>query len=232
MFAWRPLAVLCLIAMPLRAQSQPPVFPKAFAGHAQFETTAGFRKHGWADLVAAHPGSEPYIVSVRRLLGPEGGFTREVSAAEAPAFVRSIEIDSLSGGTYGYIVGGLPVPAPRGETAQDPVGDLSIYRLHNGPSPDRVVLATRAPAAGQTVWVMTDAGQTAILKAATVVSKKQDAWLEVQLKDGTLEDDAAGAPVLNSAGELVGIYSHRDSKNPATLDLIPARAILHVLPAT
>ena len=233
MSAWRPLALLCLIALPLRAESQLPDLPKAFAGHAQFETTAGFRKHGWADLVAARPGSQPYILSVRRLLGPEGGFARQVALAEVPAFVRCIEIDSFAEGTHSYIVEGLPISSSLNDAALDPASDLSVYRLHNGSPVNRnIVLAVHVPAAGEKVWFMTKSGHAVLLKDATVVSKQRDPWLGIQLNAGTLEDDAAGAPVLNSAGELVGIYSHRDPKNSATLDLIPANVILHALPET
>jgi hypothetical protein len=231
MLAWYRAAILCGIVLPLHAQSQPPDFPKAFAGHAQFETTAGFRENGWASLAATHSGSEAFILSVRHLLGPESGFPHQVSVAEAPSFVRNIKIDSFSGGTHSYIVGGLPIPSPDIDPLQSPISGLVVYRLHNGLPPNQnVVLAANAPAVGETVWLMTKVGETAVLKSMIVVSNPPDTWLGVQLKTGTLDKDESGAPVLNNAGELVGIYSHRDAKNPSMLDLIPAAVILQILP--
>ena len=115
---WPFAALICTLLLPLPARSQAPSFPPQFSGHARFETTEGFRERGWANLVAARRGAEPCILSVRRLLGPEGGFSRQASVAEAPAFVRHIKIDSFSGGSQGYIVGGVPIPSPEVAPAQ------------------------------------------------------------------------------------------------------------------
>ena len=52
-------------------------------------------------------------------------------------------------------------------------------------------------------------------------------WLTVRLKTSLQENDS-GAPVLNSAGELVGVCSHGGKQSDA-LALIPASAIASVL---
>lgn len=234
MLIWRLLALLCALApLPLRAQTSPPSFPEGFTGRAQFETTGGFRERGWANLVAARPGAEPCILSVRRLLGPEGGFARQASVAEVPAFVRHIRLDSFSGETQSYFVAGVPIPSPEVDPAQSPIGDLSVFRIHNGgPRGRHVVLARDVPAVGETVWLLTRAGNTLALRNATVVGNRRETWLSVQLSAEWLEQDMSGAPVLNAAGELVGVFSHRQSKDSSTLNLIPAAVIAQVLPQT
>ncbi len=233
MVNWRPLALLCGLLLPLQAYCQTPTFPKGFSGIAQFETTGGFQKHGWASLVSARQGSEPCILSVRRLLGPEGGFARQASVAEAPAFVRQIKIDSSAEDSQGYIVGGLPIPSAETNVTQSPIGDLSVYRIHNDlPQNRNVVLAQTAPAVGETVWLLTKVGDSQALRSAAVVASRRETWLSVRLSAEPVPKEMIGAPVLNAAGELVGVFSHRDPKNPFTLNLIPAAVIAKVLPQT
>lgn len=230
---WLFLALLCGVMLPLSARSEAPTFPKAFAGRAQFETTGGFKEGGWADLVSVRPGSEPFIVSVRRLLGPKGGFDRQTPVAEVISFVRHVKIDSFVGGTNSYLVEGVPVPTPEADPLKRPLADLTVYRVHNDAPLNRsVALAAQAPSVGEVVWLLIKDGDTAVLKSGKVIATRGEDWLSLQLDVELAEKGMIGAPVLNGAGELVGLFSHRDRKDSATLNVIPAAVIAQVLPAS
>jgi len=234
MVPWLRLALFCWLILPLHALDQPPVFPKAFTGLAEFETTAGFKQAGWASLTTAAPGGGAYIVSTRYLLGPGGGFAHQIAGENVASFVRSIQINSLAGEVHGYIVHALPVAAPDMAPLKTPLDDLTIYEVHGAATPEPVVpLATELPAKGDTVWFMAQApGGTAISALAGVVtSNASTGWLTVKLKSGALDPKASGLAVLNSAGELVGVYSHEDGADATTLDVISALTIAQALPS-
>ncbi len=225
-------AILCGLMLPLRAQDQPPVFPNAFTGYAEVETTAGFNKAGWASLVTAGQGGEVYIVSTRYLLGPGGGFRNQVAGENVTAFVRNIQIDSLAAGAHGYFVNAFAIPALDLDTLKTPLDDVAIYQVHTASAQEPTVpLATQLPAQGDTVWFISKAPKTTELaaEAATVISADSDGWLTVKLKSGVLDKNASGTPFLNSAGELVGIFSHADATDATKLDVISSLTLIKVL---
>jgi hypothetical protein len=232
MLSWCHAAILCALTLPAFAEDQPPSIPKNFAGHAEFETTVGFKHAGWGCLVTTKTGSSVFLLTVRRLLGPEGGFAKQIPAADMGAFVRNITIDSFSAGSNGYFVSSIPMPTAGANPSQTPADDLAAYVVRNGAGKGMTVsISDKTPAPGTVVWLMTrDPGANALAASAATVSGNDGGWLTIQLKSGALESGSAGAPVLDVSGELVGIYSHK-AKSSAGLDLIPADLISQTLAA-
>jgi S1-C subfamily serine protease len=215
-----------------------PTFPDSFAGEPEFNTTRGRGAAGTASVVKLKDGTQSYIVSVRHLLGPEGAFESQVAAEDVPAFVRSIRITSFfSGGVRNYHVVGLLVPTRR-LTADggEPLDDLAIYLIkENSPQAHAVVLANTVPAVHTQVWVVATVrggvpdGQ--IMQGGRVTSNSQ--WLIFQFdNDRIVPGGASGAPVVNAAGEVIGVYSgHRAQQGHVFGFAIPAPLIATTIKA-
>ena len=212
-----------------------PTLPEAIAGIPEFTTTGGRAATGSAGFVKLKDGTQSYVVSARHLLGPEGAFDGQVAAKDVPAFVRSIRITSFfSGNVRNYHVAGLLVPATRLEThSGEPLDDLAVYLIKDQlPQGQAGVLADRVPALGTEVWVVatvrggTPVGQ--IMQSGRVTSDSASPkWLVFQFdNDRIITGGASGAPVVNAAGEVVGVYSGHCPKQGHVLGFaIPAPLI-------
>jgi len=220
---------------PAPAPTEPPTYPNDFVGGPEFDTTAGQQSAGTASVVKLEGGTQSYIVSARHLLGPDGGFATQTPADQVPAFVQSIRIESFSGGSHHYNVTGLLVPTNRLKAdGGDPVDDMAIYQNHDAdPQDQAVALADRVPAVGTPVWVVArvrgGVPEGQIMQSGVV--KWNDKWLVMQFdNDNIITAGASGAPVLNAAGEVVGVYSGHSKENGHVLGfIIPATLIADVI---
>ncbi|MGA8705530.1 MAG: trypsin-like peptidase domain-containing protein [Steroidobacteraceae bacterium] len=212
-----------------------PTFPDAFAGEPEFNTTGGRGSAGSAGVVKLKDGTSSYIVSARHLLGPEGAFDGQGAAKDVAAFVKSIRITSFfSGSARNYHVAGLLVPATRLEThSSEPLDDLTIYLIKDHLAQGPVVpLADRVPAQRTQIWLVATVrggvpdGQ--IMQSGRVASNGAwPKWLIFQFdNDRIVPGGASGAPVVNAAGEVVGVYSgHRTEQGHVLGFAIPAPLI-------
>src|SRR5689334_10660786 len=65
-------------------------FSKTFVGHPEFTTKLGTRSSGTAFLAKFENGPSVYLLTVRHLLGPAGGFPQLIPPDQVPSFVSSI----------------------------------------------------------------------------------------------------------------------------------------------
>ena len=217
--------------------STPPTYPDDFVGGATVSTTAGERSAGTASVVKLKGGTQTYILSARHLLGPEGGFPKQTPADKVPEFVQSISIESFTGGHNHYDVTPLLIASKRlNPIGGEPMDDAAIYVNHDTSALSQAVaLSTDVPPVGSTVWVVArvrggvPAGQ--ILQSGKV--KFNTRWIEIQFDtDGIDTAGASGAPALNAAGEVVGVYSGHSDKNGHRMGfIIPAAQIQSVITA-
>lgn len=231
------LSVLVL-AQSLEAQDVPtvPTYPSDFVGGAEVETIDGTQGAGTASVIKLKDGFQCYVVSARHLLGPMGGFKTQTAAKDVPSFVKSIKIDAFSGGIHTYVVTGLAVPATDLNPLTAPINDLAVYQLHDSsPQDQAVVLSDKLPIVGEPVWVVAKVrggvpeGQ--IMQSAKVTSSKEGEWLNAQFdNDKIITAGASGAPVLNAAGEVVGVYSgHYGKDGHMFADIIPSTMIILII---
>jgi hypothetical protein len=189
----------------------PPSYPAGFVGVPTFQTTQGDHAAGLASIIKPATGDYYYIISARQLLGPLGGFSAQVAAKDVPSVVQNIQLARLSGGSASYAVTPLAVPTKRLQAdGGKPIDDLAIYRLPDTAAQAQAVpLATQAPAVGDIVWLIarlrgSPADQLGHRGQVTDVTP----WLMVQFDNNNIiTSGAAGAPVLNATGEVVGIFS-------------------------
>jgi hypothetical protein len=217
------------------APTGPPTYPNDFVGGPEFNTKAGTQSAGTASLIKLKGGTQTYVVSARHLLGPDGGFATQAPADQVPTFVQSIRIESFTGGSHHYDVTGLLVPAKRLKAdGGDPIDDMAIYQNHDtDPQDQAVALADTVPAVGTPVWVIArvrgGVPEGQILQSGVV--KWNDKWLIIQFdNDNIITAGASGAPVLNAAGEVVGVYSgHSKEKGHMLGFIIPSPMIADLI---
>ena len=213
----------------------PPTYPDGFVGGPEFHTTIGDQAAGTASVVKLKGGTQSYIISARHLLGPDGGFKTQTAAADVPAFVQSIQIEAFSGGSQHYDVTGLLVTANRLQaTGGDPINDVAVYQNHDTtPQNQAVVLSDQLPAIGAPVWVVArvrgGVPEGQIMQSGKVTGNSR--WLIFQFdNDGIIPAGASGAPVLNAAGEVVGVYSgHNNEKGHVLGFAVPSPLIVKVI---
>ncbi len=190
----------------------PPNYPAAFTGAATFQTTQGNHNGGDASLVKLSASDQAYVVSSRQLLGFQGGFQTQVAAKDVPSVVQQVQLAPYSGNPLTYDVAGLLVHTSRLKpSGGKPLDDVAIYRLHDtAAQTTAVALADQPAAVGDVVWVIarlrgSPPDQVAHRAQVTAVTD----WLQIQFdNDQTIYAGANGAPVLNNAGQVVGVFSY------------------------
>ncbi len=212
-------------------ESQLP-FPRSFVGSPEFHTSAGVQTAGTAFLARRAGDSQIYLLTVRHLLGPDGGFATEVAAEQVPAFVQRIRMQPLWGGSRLYTVKGLKVPATADGKAA--VADLAIFKAGSAAAADTAPLAEQRPAVGEPVWVIGHVrGGVApgTLIHRTTVSAFRNDWLVCEFANSEIvTNGASGAPVINAQGQVVGIYSgHSKQAGKQFAFVIPSETVLRIL---
>jgi hypothetical protein len=220
MFGW--LATLLLPHGQAIAQASPSPtvlpFPKTFVGKPEFTTKAGVRSPGTACLATFENNPQIYLLTVRHLLGPAGGFPQLIPPDQMPLFVSSIRLLYLfAPGSKSYRVEALKVPETSDVKA--PFFNVAIFKAIGAFKSDTVAVTTDKPAKGETVWVISrvrasNSKEKDIHPAK--VANDEARWLICELDDPSIvPNGASGAPVLNASGKIVGIYcthSNRDGK--------------------
>ncbi|MEZ0299399.1 MAG: serine protease [Candidatus Methylacidiphilales bacterium] len=219
---------LHLVSQTASAQTAPgkeaakaPIYSKNFVGTPQFFTTQGESSAGTASIVQGPDGKSTYIITARHLLGPSGGFKSEVAAADVPATVQSIVLTTFDGGTERkFNIKGIAVPVTGPESSV--ASDLALFLLPNVSPPNyAATLAAKEPSVGDRVWVIARVrggvpeGQVVHPGRITAVETIGSARiLEMQYDNNNIvANGASGSPVLNAAGEVVGICTGQGSED-------------------
>ena len=188
-----------------------PTYPTASIGTPTFETSAGNHSSGTASLLIYQDGDPGYIVTVRHLLGPLGGYATQFAAKDVPKAVLTMQIADYNGTTTDYAVTGLLVHTGRLRAeAGSPIDDLAIFQLHvPSPHAQQVKLSDQLPAVGDPVWLIArlrNLPPDKIAHRAQITTNTK--WLEMVFDDSDLVTAGAdGAPVLNESGQVIGIFA-------------------------
>lgn len=244
------LSLILLLGLPVAlAQTPPAPAAPAAAGSApalspgeilrpEFRIKGGKMLAGTA--FALDVDGAVLAVTAFHLFGPVGGLERPVSAADLPSFVKSVTLrDAWTDAPVAEA--GPPLALPDAAVMGGPTAslDLAAFPLLppdpaappvEGAVPVHVVkLAAKLPKVGDPVWVAAPVVNAAAdhphLLAARVVEVNNN-WLFYSFADTGLDLTAtSGAPVLDAAGEVVGMHlggGKMDSELVGSANPLPA----------
>lgn len=203
------------------------LFPKNFVGHPQFDTQEGKRTAGIAFLARREDRTEVYILTARRMLGPEGGFPAQVTPENMRAFMKGISLRGLFGGILNYDAKAVTIPTV--EDATSPTYDLAIFRSTRAMTDEAAVLAGSPPRKGEAVWLIaakqSKTAPATVTHTGAVVAVGD--WIVCQFQNPQIvTNDVSGAPVINARGQIVGIYStFADQDGDKFAYIIPAALV-------
>ncbi len=204
-------ALACLAACRPRAAPSPPAVAADRLLRPAFATRDGELRAGSAFLVRdPRAPASVLLLTAHHLFGPDGGLAREVAGAELPAFVREVRLADLAGRPVAVAGPVVPIPGARAHRQVDFAHDLAAFAAPPALAGRAFALARAAPAVGERVWLFAEVRAGAppgrLLHAATVTSSSATE-LAYRFDDGGLDLGAtSGAPVLDGAGEVVGVH--------------------------
>jgi hypothetical protein len=209
-------------------------FPKTFVGRPEFTTKLGTRTSGTGFLAKFENGGPIYLLTVRHLLGPAGGFPQLIPADQVPSFVSAIRLEYLfAPGSKLFRVEGLKVPETPDEKA--PLFNVAIFKTSDALSPEAATMSSDPPAPGDPVWILANVrggvAEGQHVHSARVSAYHPDRWLICDFDNQAIvPNGASGAPVLNSAGKIVGVYcTHATRNDKVAAFIIPAALIAKII---
>ena len=193
----------------------PPDFDHSLVGGPEFHTTAGTQSAGTACLAKLKDLDLCFILTARHLLGPNGGFAKETQLNEVPDFVKGIDFNAFDGSDHNYATKGLLVQSdPADKTGL--WNDIAIFQVTDGPDKP-LLIADKPPAVGDPVWIVAHVRggvpEGEIMHRAVVSVVDPNFICAIFDNDHIVTAGASGAPVLNAAGEVVGVYSGHFNKD-------------------
>jgi len=201
-------------------------------GGPEFHTAAGTQAAGTAFLARLPGDPQVYVMTVHHLLGPMGGFRRLITHEEVPSFVQGIQLFELFGQPSWHPVTGCVVPY--GGDPKGPLRELAVFKTSGVAVEDAAILASVLPARGEPVWIIAHVRggvpDGELLHRARAVSVNGD-WLSCQFDNpNIITNGASGAPVVNTLGQVVGIYEgHSDENGYKYAFVIPSPLIIETV---
>ncbi|OAI47457.1 hypothetical protein AYO44_09495 [Planctomycetaceae bacterium SCGC AG-212-F19] len=195
---------------PAQNDAKPLAVPDGFVLQPEFQIKKKSFAAGTAFVVKLEGFPRPVILSAIHLVGPAGGYTEDVPAAKLAQVVEKVTFtDQFTGKNAMWVTQGvltIPDAAPLGKTGK--AGDIMALWAPDKAALKPAPLAAKTPAKGETVWVATRAGgapATQRLHRATVILEEEGKLYYFYDNPKFEIQGTSGAPVLNAAGEVVGI---------------------------
>jgi len=193
-------------------QVPPPAVPDNCLFRPTFQTIYGDTTAGTAFAVQLPGQSRMIVVTALHLLGPDGGLQGEIQPRDVGRGVKSVVLQDLFDERREVDIGAealiIPDAAPLGRPSK--AGDIIAFWAPKEAKLRPLQLASRAPLEGERVWLAASleggAPATQRLHGATVAGLGPFGDYVYEFDNPQLGLRAtSGAPVLNSAGEVVAI---------------------------
>jgi hypothetical protein len=184
-----------------------------------FHTDQATMEAGKGFVLQLEGCAQPLLVTALRLLGVEGSLPAQIPASELRARVLDLTVEHITPPARRLSMHALSVtpanaaPCCEGAAARGP-GDIAAFELPASLARWALPLASKAPVAGEHVYLITPGGKGRALtmRHEAVVGSSASGYLLYDYLEPELEiDAAAGAPLVNAAGELVAMHVARES---------------------
>lgn len=196
-----------------QTRTLPPAFVTETICRPAF-TVDGERLEAGTAFVLKSPGPDGKIllVTAQHLFGPSGGLDADIAWDAMPANVSAVTCEPLE--SEGPWKGGkaFAIPGAHGMSDVMALKDIAAFPLRwerASAVPRPLVLASKMPAAGERVWlvaqVIEGAPPSQLLHPGKPVYDGRGLLQFVYDNPGLVLRATSGAPVVNAAGELVGI---------------------------
>jgi hypothetical protein len=204
----RPLLPLLLLTgcgvwpRPAEVETRPPEVAEGALLRPTFDTSAGRGTAGNAFAGRLEGVERPVIVTCLHLFGRRGGLERDLKAEELPREVRRVTLaDRFSEAAVGEATAVLPLPD---------AGDVAVLWAAKGTKAVPWRFAKEAPAKEAMVWLIARVPGTARRAHKGRVITTSDGILEYRFEQKLELREANGGPVLNAAGEVIGVQIGSD----------------------
>ncbi len=197
---------------PSKGSSATPAAPSIRAETAVyrpiFSTTAGVMEAGTAFVAKVSPGGPTLLITAHHLFGEMGGLDREYTWSELPAFVTGVTGKPVEKGAPVRAGAALLLKGAIAFTQTHMGGDVAAFPVTDPANVPALTFAAKLPAPGTEVFLIAklDGAPADKLRYRGVVEAVEDGAIGVALDDkGLALRGSSGAPIVNAAGEVVGI---------------------------
>ena len=183
-----------------------------------FHTDVATMEAGKGFLLQPEGCPTPLLVTALRLLGVGGSLPAQIPASELRTRVLDVTIERITGPALRLSLTAISVtpasaaPCCEGNAASGP-GDFAAFELPASLARWTLAIAGKPPAAGDHVFLLTpgNSGRTKGMRHEAVIESRASGYLFYEFLEPDLEiDAAAGAPIVNAAGELVAMHVARE----------------------
>lgn len=207
------------------ADDSPPV-PKFSIWRPFFFTTAGDHDisvpPGTGFVIRPAESEQPYLVTALQLLGPDSGLTAEIAPGQIRETVSQVVVSEAFGASDSTVKVEIPLELDLAHGDTDSWKEIGLLLIPTGDGAKKfkpLPIASSPPALGDPVWLATavygGAPASQHTHRAKVTGVSEAGVVEYAFENAELSLQAAvGAPLLNAAGEVVGM--HRSGRADGT----------------
>jgi hypothetical protein len=191
--------------------------PAASVFQPTFHTDQATMEAGKGFVLQLDGCAQPVLVTALRLLGVEGSLPAQIPASDLRTRVLDLTVEHINTPARPLSMHAVSVtpanaaPCCTGTAAQGP-GDVAAFELPASFARFGLPVAGGPPTAGDHVFLITPgtAGRAKGLRHEAVIGSRASGYLLYDYLESGLEiDAAAGAPLVNAAGEVVAIHIAR-----------------------
>jgi hypothetical protein len=210
---------LCLMRCIVAGAASAPPDLSASVFQPTFHTDQATIEAGKGFVLQLEGCAQPVLVTALRLLGVEGSLPAQIPASDLRTRVLDLSVEHIIPPAQRLSIRALSVtpanaaPCCEGAAARGP-GDIAAFELPASLARWALPIASKAPVAGEHVYLITPGGKgrALILRHEAVVASHASGYLIYDYLEPDLEiDAAAGAPLVNAAGEVVAMHVARES---------------------
>jgi len=190
------------------APAAPSIRAEAAVYKPTFTTKGGDLEAGTAFVARLAPGGPPFLFTAHHLFGALGGLDREYTWQELPAFVIGVAAVPVEKGVPLRGGAALPINGAIAFTQEHMGGDVAVFAVTDPLDAPALTFAATPPAEGAEVWLIAklDGAAADKLRYRGVVKVVDGGAIAFAFDDkGLALRASSGAPIVNKAGEVVGI---------------------------